>query len=171
MDSVLSVEGSQIYWQSAFNKKQVARKVHCRATKDVNTAKTASIRSEMLTLEGAHVCVSLRAYTLRWVMNGRMEFLMQTSDQAVAATSSATGAADKRPFPQADMCTFMTLQVHLVTLWRARPPRLYAESSSNWQLQQQNTTSTLIHHYQQCNNVIQSLRQSHFPAQWYFKYI
>ena len=33
MDSVLSVEGSQIYRQSAFNKKQVAGKVHRRANK------------------------------------------------------------------------------------------------------------------------------------------
>lgn len=52
MDSVLSVEGSQIYRQSAFNKKQVARKVHCRATKDVNTSKTAGARIEMLIVEG-----------------------------------------------------------------------------------------------------------------------
>ncbi len=55
MDSVLSVEGSQIYRQSAFNKKQVARKVHRWATKDVNTSKTA-IYIEMATVEGVCVC-------------------------------------------------------------------------------------------------------------------
>lgn len=37
MDSVLSVEGSQIYRQRAFNKKQVARKVPGRAVRDVST--------------------------------------------------------------------------------------------------------------------------------------
>lgn len=40
MDSVLSVKGSQIYRQRAFNKKQVAHRQHGRATKDVNTCET-----------------------------------------------------------------------------------------------------------------------------------
>lgn len=71
MDSVLSVEGSQIYRQSAFNKKQVACKVHCRATKDVNTSETTSIRIEMLLVEGrvgyyadAHFALNLSKYWL-----------------------------------------------------------------------------------------------------------
>lgn len=48
MDSVLSVKGSQIYRQSAFNKKQVARKVHCRATKGCKYIETVSKHGEML---------------------------------------------------------------------------------------------------------------------------
>lgn len=57
MDSVLSVEGSKIYRQSAFNKKQVARKVHRRAQKDVNTSKSASKHVEILIAGGRRVCV------------------------------------------------------------------------------------------------------------------
>lgn len=48
MDSVLSVKGSQIYRQSAFNKKQVARRVHCRATKGCKYIETVSKHGEML---------------------------------------------------------------------------------------------------------------------------
>ncbi len=112
MDSVLSVEGSQIYRQSAFNKKQVARKVHCRATKDVNTSKTASTRVETLIVEGPRgVCLwcdkESRRTTPRasghfkmqaWMMNGRMEFPMQPSNQAAAAASFATAAYEKVVF-------------------------------------------------------------------------
>lgn len=44
MESVLSVEGSQLYRQSAFNKKQVAYKEQHWATKDVSPSEIASVR-------------------------------------------------------------------------------------------------------------------------------
>lgn len=43
MDSVLSVEGSQIYRQSAFNKKQVACKVQRSATKDMSPSEIVAV--------------------------------------------------------------------------------------------------------------------------------
>lgn len=67
MDSVLSVEGSQIYRQSAFNKKQVACKVHCRATKDVNASETAGIRIEMLLVAGRVAYFSDAHFTLNHI--------------------------------------------------------------------------------------------------------
>ncbi|KAI3366138.1 hypothetical protein L3Q82_009958 [Scortum barcoo] len=72
MDSVLSVEGSQIYRQSAFNKKQVAHKVHRKATKDVNTSKTASTHIENVVRRG--VCF-YEAYTPHSFLVGMSDFL------------------------------------------------------------------------------------------------
>lgn len=81
MDWVLSIKQSQIYWQSAFNQKQVAPKLQCIVRKDANLTKTHNWGQQWIISVNMHVTKRTEGQTpwarckRGWWMEGGSEHL------------------------------------------------------------------------------------------------